>query len=107
MIHLIPAIVQALLTLPSSCPLTLVTIHFNILINNDFNLYEVDWSPLSSPSLFGSIQQIDLRISATNDGKSVSPSRIVTSLTGNAQLMSRVEQGLIIVTAEEEADESL
>ena len=102
----LPAIVQALLTLSSSCPLKLATVHFDISIDSDIDLSVIDWSPLFTPSLFSVIQQIDLRIRATNklnNGKAVLPSKIISSLAVNAQLMGMVEQCLLIVTAEEES----
>ena len=102
----LPAIVQALLTLPSSCPLQLVTLDISINNNTDFNPSEIDWSPLFLPSLFSIIRQINVRIRATNDGKSVLPSRIMSSLAVNAQLMRMVERRLLIVTAEEGGWES-
>jgi len=98
----LPAIVQALLTLPSSCPLKVVTLHFQISATSDFNLSEMDWSPLFSPSLFSIIHRIDLRIEAISQkGTSVVPPLTTTSsLTVNQRLMKLVEQRLLTVKVE-------
>jgi len=96
----LPAVVQALLTLPSSCPLKVVTLYFDISVTSAFNLSEIDWSPLFSRSLFSIIRQIDLRIKATAKGNLVPPPTIMSSLIANARLMRLVEQRLLMVKVE-------
>jgi len=97
----LPAIVQALQTLPpSSCPLKVVTLHFEILVTSDFNLLQINWSPLFSPWLFNIVHKIDLRIRATRKTLLVPPLTVIASLTVNAQLMRLVEQRLLTVKVE-------
>jgi len=97
----LPAIVQALQTLPpSSCPFKVVTLHFEISVTSDFDLLQIDWSPLFSPWLFNTVHKIDLRIRATRETLLVPPLTVIASLTVNTQLMRLAEQRLLTVKVE-------